>query len=358
MKKICFFSGDISRTGGTERVALIIADELAKRGYEVSILSISRGEVTAFDIDKNIKLFSLHGEERSSNFSNIRAIRMVRQFLISNDIDYIIDIDIIQGIYSIPASFGLPVRVISWEHFNYFVNVGDLAQRIKRKIARLLASKFATKIVTLTSKDAVCYGDNLHCHEKVLAINNPVISDFKSRCDLHEQTVVAVGRLTRQKGFDLLLKAWERTIQVNSEWKLMIIGSGEEDASLKALAQELNINKNVQFVAATKNINKYYLKSSIYAMSSRFEGFPMVLLEAKSFGLPIVSFDCETGPREIVNKDFDGLLVEKENCEKFSDALLYFMNNKNIRKKFGENAFNDRRYVLNSIIQKWQAVLV
>jgi glycosyltransferase involved in cell wall biosynthesis len=358
MKRICFFSGDISRTGGTERVSLIIAGALAKRGYEVTILSIARGEVVAFDVDKNIKLFSLHGEERSSNFSNIKTIKMVRHFLKSNNIDYIIDVDIIQSIYSIPASFGLLTKVISWEHFNYFVNVGDLAQRVKRKIARLLASRFSTKIVTLTSKDATCYRQNLHCHERVIAINNPVISDLKSRCNLHEKTVIAVGRLTRQKGFDLLLKAWKIAIQVNPEWRLMIVGSGEEDASLKALAKKLNIEQTVLFVAANKNINEYYLKSSIYAMSSRFEGFPMVLLEAKSFGLPIVSFDCETGPREIVNQNFDGLLVEKENYEKFSDSLLSFMNDENKRKEFGENAFNDRRYVLNAIIPKWQGVLV
>ena len=112
MKKICFFSGDIQRTGGTERVATLVANALADKGYEVTILSVQNGNYSSFYLHKNVRLFSLHMEGSSANFSNLKIINKLRNFFNNFQIDYVIDVDIVQSFYSIPASFFIKTKFL------------------------------------------------------------------------------------------------------------------------------------------------------------------------------------------------------------------------------------------------------
>lgn len=358
MKTICFFSGNINRTGGTERVTTIIANALVRKGYDVKILSMTHGRDPSFDLDNKISLFSLDMQGKSSTFSNLEIFKKLHLFLEALAIDYIVDVDIILSLYSIPASFALDTDVISWEHFNYFVNVGDVAQRTKRKLARLLAARYSKTIVTLTNRDRINYLNAHHCKAGVIAINNPMENNNSGTSSLRSKNVIAVGRLTAQKGFDLLLEAWRSVHWKNAEWVLTIVGSGEDEARLKHLAALSSYGKSVEFIENTQEISQHYMNSSIYVMSSRYEGFPMVLLEAKSFGLPIVSFDCDTGPREIIRDHVDGLLVEKENPAMLAAALLELINDDSKRLTFGACARKDDRFALSTIIPSWEQIFV
>lgn len=354
MKTICFFSGNIDRTGGTERVSTVIANALNDRGYKICFISLDCGEKPFYSLNEEISLHSLHmeGKSKKSNFLNI--IKNLRLFLKKHRIEYIIDIDIVLSLYSLPASLNLPAEVISWEHFNFFAKVGNKRQNFERQIARLLASKWAKTIVTLTDKDRNYYLENLNCRAEVIRIFNPLTIEKVTKSDLQNKVVIAVGRLTYQKGFDLLLTAWEVVKREKNDWILKIIGSGEDEHMLKDMAHMLTIEGSVEFIANTKDIEKYYLDSSIYVMSSRYEGFGLVLTEAKAFGLPLVSFDCDCGPSDIIRENIDGLLVQEKNIEGLSEAILDLMKNSDKRKAMGEEGFLDNRFKLNGIIGKWE----
>ena len=356
-KNIVFFIGNLDRSGGTERITSVIANELVKYDYNIIILSLQKGLNPFFKIDKNIKLYSLHTEERSSNFSNIYIIKNLHNFLKIYSIEYIIDVDIVLSFYSIPASFGLKTKIISWEHFHYFINVGGVFQRIKRKIARRLASRYSNTIVTLTNKDKNQYLKNLNIKGKIISINNPVTIKHNFQSNIQSKIVLAVGRLTYQKGFDLLLKSWKFVIQEIPDWELYIVGSGEDKKMLENLSRKLNIYNSVKFISKTNEIEKYYMNSSIYVMSSRFEGFGLVLVEAKSFGLPIVSFDINCGPSDIVRDNIDGFLVEKDNIKELAKKIILLIKNEKIRKTFSKNSITDRRFDINNIIPLWKDIL-
>ena len=357
MMRVCFFSGDIRRSGGTERVATVIASALAHRGYEVTILSLANGETSFFPVAPGIRLCSLGMEGRSANLSDGRIWLSLHRFIKEESIGYLINIDIILSWYSIPASIGTQTKVISWEHFHFFINVGDFFQRWRRSAARWLAVNFSSAVVTLTEKDRDQYLRSLRCKAPVVAIHNPKTIAHTKKAALDSRVVLAAGRLTPQKGFDLLLQSWATVVTKATDWKLRIVGSGEDEALLKALTGDLGLTDTVEFIPRTDDMERHFLEASVYALSSRFEGFGLVLVEAKSFGLPVVSFDCDCGPSDIVRDGRDGVLVRSDDVESFAQGLLVLMNDEAKRKEFGDVAWKDERFELEKIVDEWELQL-
>lgn len=355
-KKICFFSGDISRSGGTERVSTVIANELNNRGLEVCFLSLANGKNSFFSLNKSIPLYSLEMENKSLMFNYFKIIKKLHNFIKLNQIDYLVDIDIILSLFSIPATKGTKTEVFSWEHFNYYAKTGGLFVNVKRKIARYLISKKSKYLITLTKTDELYYKKNIKGKVKILSIYNPITIKNNQYSSLKNKVVLAVGRLEKQKGFDQLLYAWKKVCEQNDDWILKIIGSGNEKDKLDDIINQLNLSDRVMMIPSTNQINDFFLESSIFVLSSRYEGFGLVLTEAKSFGLPIVSFDVDCGPKEIVFDGKDGFLIEKGNINQLAKKLLTLINNKKLRENMGKNAFADKRFELNNIILQWEKI--
>ena len=352
MKKICFFSANFENSGGTERVTSIIANRLAELGYDITIISCIGGEKSFFQLSSKIKLDRLYKSCGGLKF-NLTAAYKLRKKILEYDFDYIIDIDTIHSFFSIPATIGLRTKVISWEHFNFYSDLGVK----RRKLGRTLAAKYADRIVTLTNEDREAFLENLDVKSKIDYIYNPTPypNEKKSLCE--SKIAVAIGRLTVQKGFDKLLDIWKKVEEKDSEWELYIIGSGEDREKLLSQKESLNLRR-VTFIENTKNIKEYYEKASIYLMTSRFEGLPMTLIEAQSFGLPIISYDIKTGPKDIVNNGEDGYLIENDKKEEFINRFLELSENREKIQKFSQKAYeNLERFKLESIINKWREVL-
>lgn len=318
MKKILFFVSSLNSSGGTERVMTVIADELVKCNYDIQFLSLYEGDNPFFSFDKSIKYDSLFENKISFKSHYLNAVKNLRKYINVNDIDIIINVESILAIFSIPACFGMNIRNICWEHFNFNV---DLGVRI-RKVSRQMAALFCDDIITLTEVDKRFWQQGSLLRANIVAIQNPSPFPVKEpRISVCSKVVLSAGRLTDQKGFDLLLNAWALVVKERIDWKLRIVGSGEDKERLKQQADDLNLKNSVEWILHSKNMSKEYEYSDIYVMSSRYEGLPMVLLEAQAFGLPIVSFDCNTGPREIINHSC-GWLCENGNIEKLSISLL------------------------------------
>ena len=357
MKKICFFSTDISLGGGTEKVCLLLANELCNKGYEVSILSYNNGLSTIFKCNKNIKLFSLNMQNINGFITRkIKPYVRLKKFLKQYPQDIIINVDIILCLYSIPMKLFYNIKNIGWEHFNFRNNNGVK----NRDIARKLAMKFADQIVVLTKRDLDEYTKNRKVKKPITYIYNPSVGNEKVfNYEKRENNILAVGRLVYSKNFIELIDIWKMIMDLDnkSEWNLIICGEGEERAKIEKRIKEYGL-KNVKLTGFCSNVEEYYQKSKIMVLTSHMEGFPMVLLEAQKQGLPIISYDCFTGPSEIVIDGKDGYLIEYKNKKMFVDKLLALMNDDNCINKFSVNALEDsKRFNIDKIVDQWIKLL-
>ena len=166
--------------------------------------------------------------------------------------------------------------------------------------------------------------------------------------------VIAIGRYDYQKGFDRLIMAWKKVTETVSGWHLDIIGDGSKRQELQSLIQQLGMEKHISLIKPTSNIDSTYLHASILALTSHYEGLPMVLIEAQSFGLPIVAFNCKCGPMDVVTDGVDGFLVPEGDIEAFADRLLVLMQDRVLRKNMGRRAKSaSSRYEEVFIMKQW-----
>ena len=357
MKKICFLIGNINYSGGTERVTSIIANELVNKNFNVSILSLSEGASPFFELDSSIQLDSLFSQKVSMKLNFFSCCLKIRKYVQIHKIDTLIVVDSISCVFTVPALFGLNIKHICWEHFNFNVNLG-----VKfRDIGRKWAAKYCDYVITLTHKDKDLWTQALKkVNARIIPIANPTpYQDIKHLPSLDNKIILAMGRLTYQKGFDLLLEAWSNVCNIHKDWKLCIVGSGDDELLLKEQAKKLNIFDNVEFVAATKDVQLYYSNSSFFCLSSRFEGFGMVILEAMAFGLPVISFDCDCGPSDLIIHNENGYLVEVFNIKKLVSYLLKAieLSDEQYEKMILNAKIQNSKFNVQNIIIKWVDIL-
>lgn len=352
MKNICFLIGDISHSGGTERVTTLIANQLVLN-HCVHVLSLSNGATPFFAQYPTIINNRLFDEKVSMRKHYVAVIKKLRNYLLYHKIDTLVVVDSISCVFTVPACTGLRINHICWEHFNLKVNLGSWF----RDLGRWMAAKWCNKIVTLTERDKSFWDKrfDLEHTNKVVAIANPSPYELQENTpSLEHKTILCVGRLTYQKGFDLLITAWARVARQVPDWKIVIVGSGEDELMLKQMAKDFAVEDSIIFAGQQKNMSTFYRQASFFCMSSRFEGLPMVLLEAQSYGLPIVAFDCDTGPAEIVVKG-TGFLIKPNEITDFADSMLQLINMSVVdyNKLCLNTKRNNQCYSLKNIINKW-----
>jgi glycosyltransferase involved in cell wall biosynthesis len=169
---------------------------------------------------------------------------------------------------------------------------------------------------------------------------------------------VAAGRLTNQKGFDRLIPAFAQVAREHPDWTLRIYGSGPHRARLQRSILERGLYNNVRLMGRANNMGEEFAKASIYVMSSRFEGFPMVLLEAMSKGLAVVTFDCPRGPSDLITPGEDGLLVPNGDIDGLAQGLLHLVEDEERRRSLGAAAVRTAgRYDAESVGRQWDDFL-
>ena len=207
-------------------------------------------------------------------------------------------------------------------------------------------------IVSLTQNDAnewAKYSNN------VCTIPNPVTFIPEELASVGDtRRILCVGRLHKQKGFDLLIEAFSLIADKCPEWIVDIYGDGDEKQTLNSLIVSRNMERRVTINSSTDNIYREYLNSSFFVLSSRYEGFGLVLLEAMSCGLPCISFNCPYGPSDIITEGCNGFLVENGNVHKMAEKILWMIENKDSRIEMGKRAKKSiMRYERNVIMNKW-----
>lgn len=358
--KLLFVIGDIAAYGGTERVTTEIATAMAIAGHEVNILTLFGSAEPWFALPDVVSVKSAGLEQAGGSLRRAAAIsRFLKDETRVSGADAIILVDTILFAFCMPWVWLSSVKVICWEHFNLTTNHGTRM----RDMARLLASRLSDKVVVLTERDAEAWRSKYRITDRVQAIWNPIPrfpedNQIAKRLTNEPRIALAVGRLSRQKGFDLLLRGWSLVGSARNGWVLRIVGGGEENLALKELAVEMGIEDSVVFVGQVRDVASEYRAASLYVMSSRWEGLPMTLLEAQHFGLPSVSTDCPTGPREVLGSG-SGRLVAPEDPQALAEGLTELLSSAEIRSEMAIAATkNSWRYHPNAISREWERLFV
>ncbi|QEE51290.1 glycosyltransferase family 4 protein [Flavobacterium alkalisoli] len=190
--------------------------------------------------------------------------------------------------------------------------------------------------------------------KNIVVIPNPLWFTNESLSRLENKTVVAVGRHVYEKGYDRMFEIWKKVLDKHPDWQLHIYGDKNIDINLEELANSIGINENVKFFDATKNILKAYHEASLYLMTSRYEGFGMVLIEAMGVGVPCIAYNCPTGPSGIIINGYNGYLIDDGDEKAFANAVLQLIEHEEMREEMGKNAYNSsQRFFLPEIMQKW-----
>ncbi|WP_406333518.1 glycosyltransferase family 4 protein [Streptomyces sp. NBC_00203] len=239
---------------------------------------------------------------------------------------------------------------VAQEHMNHGTHKRDVQQRIRETYPRLDA------VAVLTERDREEY-EGLLPGTRVVRIPNAVHSLDQVPALPQSKIAVAAGRLFPQKGFDMLIPAWAKLVESYPDWQLRIYGSGEKKAKLRALIEEHHLYNHVFLMGHTDRLDDELAKASFYVLSSRFEGLPMVMIEAMSHSLPVVSFDCPTGPADVLTHGVDGLLVPPEDPDALADAMARLMADERLRAAMGVAAvLTAASYGPDAVHHRWEAL--
>lgn len=368
--KLVYCISATHNSGGMERVLATKANYLVARGYDITVVTTDqRGLPPFFPLDARIRCVDLGVNYETNNgksflnklvhfpFKQWRHRRRLSRVL--REIRPDVTVSMFCNDVTFLPSIKDGSRKVLEIHFSRFKRLQydrkglwRLADVWRNRNEADVVARF-DRFVVLTHEDSRYWGKL----SNIAVIPNAQTFASDAPAPLEAKTVVAVGRLTYQKGFDLLLQAWAEVCRRVSGWQLAIVGDGELRSALSAQAESLGLAGCVTFVPATKDVVAVYRDASVLAMSSRYEGFGMVLLEAQTVGLPVVSFSCKCGPSEIVNDGVDGYLVAPGDVDAMADRLVRLMQDGALRRRMGARAFaNAARFSTDAVMKQWMAL--
>lgn len=347
--------------GGIERVIANLANNLAN-DYDVTILVKDVGKCAYF-LDSRVKVESISTELKMNMESRLQRIfsvplniistlRPLKEFLKRNKFDVIYTAFPTNGLEAYLADKSVRSKIVASEHASYYAY-----NKVYRKMKEFLYPKLSV-ISVPTTMDTEIY-------QKLgyKATYIPHLTTYSAQANgiklVNTKTIINVGRLTADKQQLQLLKIWEKVNSKlpNHDWNLQIIGSGEEEETLKTYAVDKHLT-NVSFINHTKSIEDYYSQSELFLFTSKMEGFGMVLLEAMSFGVPCISYDCASGPRDMIKDGINGYLIPPGQEDLFADKICHYILSSDeekaiFRKRALETILN---WDNQKIMQSWESL--
>jgi len=349
--------------GGAQRVLSVLANQWAARGRRVTLITLAATGADSFRLDPSIRRVGLGLRSPARGalegvWNNVRRWRALRAALREARPDLVLSFVTETNVLTLLSSLGLALRVIvsersdpgryplgrSWSWLRrrlYPAAVGVVVQTEAARAGMRRAAPGA-RLEVIPNPALLPEGDPLR------GPGPPERGPF----------VVGLGRLAREKGFDLLLRAFALCAPRHHGWSLVLVGDGPERAALADLAAELGLAARVRFTGLVPDPGRIVRRAALFVMPSRYEGFPNALLEAMACGLAVIAVDCPSGPREIVDHERNGLLVPPEDPKALAAAMDRLMADEAVRRRLGERAVEVlERFNLNAVMGMWEALM-
>lgn len=381
-KTIVFISYSIFTYGGEQRVCVEIMNALCKK-YNILVVTEDKQKSGPYSIDNRIKIINIP-HERNLSMINLTKILVQR-------------INIVSGIFNNRFT----ERVLEWAYSrkNYYIKLEQVLQKEKPDyviglsggyslILANIKKKCNTKAIAWMHNSYAAYFETprkycwnqdfmfkniLPCLDSCVVLNeyiakkykenfgvdceviyNPRSFKSKKKADLSKKQFIASGRMAYAKGFDLLIEAFELFSRKNKDWNLVIMGDGEERSNLERKIEKAGLEERVILTGFTDQVKEYMLDSSIFLLTSRWEGFPMVITEALELGLPVIAFDI-TAMLPLVTDGVEGILVEAFDTEKFAEAMLMLAEDKEKQQKMSANGIKKASQIsIENIVCQWE----
>lgn len=365
--KIVYCIAGTYNSGGMERVLANKANWLVRRGYELVIITTDQmGRKPFFELDSRIICFDLginYEENNGKPFWNKVFNYPIKQFKHKRKLNKILKelrADIVISMFCNDAAIIPSVKDGSKKlleiHFSRFkriqygrTGVWKLADKLRSYNDLKVVYRY-DRFIVLTEEDKKYWGDL----ENIQVIPNAISFTFNEPSDLTEKRVIAVGRYCYQKAFDRLIDAWNIVCQEVSDWTLYLVGEGEDRLALQGQIERLGLRDKIILGKSEVDMKTIYRNASLLVLSSRYEGLPMVLLEAQAAGLPIVSFMCKCGPKDVLEDGLDGILVQEGNVQALAEGILTIIRDDALRKRMGAMAYQrSNRYSEEYVMWQW-----
>ena len=350
MKKIGILLYDDSLIGGAENVAIKLSQELSQK-YEVHMISIFQQKSNR--IPENIVHTVICSELKSITFNLFDISKKLKLYLTNQQIEVLIGITAGINTVAILATLGTKIKTIYCEHSN----LENKTYGKKHELRQWIGAKYMDKIVTLTERDKENFFSRYKLpKEKVICIPNwfDVNYSLDETYQANEKKIISVGRLEKVKGYDMLVKVAKIVFEKHSDWSWDIYGDGKFKQEIQKGIDKANLQKNVFLKGNVADIKDRYKNYSFYVMTSYYEGLPLSLLEAQNSKLPIISFDCATGPAEIVENNVNGYLIPCYDIDLMADKIRDLIKDIEKRKEFSNNSqINFEKFKKEKILEQW-----
>ena len=362
-KRLVFFIQSMGG-GGAERVTANLANFWADQGWDITVVTLAPVILDFYELHPAVKRLCLNltGESRhvvmgfGQNLRRVMAMRRVLQELAPE-----IALAVMTGanVRLALAAWGLPVLAVGSEH----VHPPQFPLGFLWEVLRRYSYGRLNAVAALTSESSEWLQTHTTAKQVVVIPNaapwplpaqDPKMSPKSIRVD-GRKILLGVGRLVAEKGFDLLIHAFALLANKHQDWDLVILGEGLQRPMIENIVKTTGLEDRVFLPGSVNNVGEWYERADIYVMSSRFEGFGNALAEALAHGLPAVSFDCDTGPRNIIRHERDGLLAAPEDITGLALALDRLMADAGLREQFTCSAIEAReRFSIKRVTGMWE----
>jgi glycosyltransferase involved in cell wall biosynthesis len=355
------------RAGGAERVLSRMANYWAEHGWPVTMVTLEPTTNDFYALHPSVERVGLGVSKNSSGIwqavrNNLHRIRMLRRAIRASRPDVVVS-------FMVPTTI---ITLLATRMWRLPVLVSERMDPVRSPVPKIWATlrrmtyPLAHAVVVQTP-EAQSWADGFLRKEAVHVIPNPVSTSLRANAtemsnvanlDEGSRHVMGVGRLDSQKGFDLLLRAFAMCRENRPDWKLTILGDGEERERLEALTTQLGIGADVHMPGTVPDTTPFLRRANLFVLSSRYEGFPNALLEAMALGIPVIAADCASGPKRIVSHDVDGLLVPSDDAAALAAAMAALMDDEPRRLRLGQHAVDvTKRFAVDHVMGIWETVI-
>ncbi len=352
MKKVMFVCQSLGN-GGAERVVSVLTDELSEADYRVFILTMTK-EKQVYNINKNVEIIAPHKNYNAGVLGKLQRVKIIRDEIIKHKIDVVVAFSHYNAMFSVIASYGLPVRIIGSER-------NDPAQLKNRKILNSIRNILYKKLDCLVcqTNEAQAYFPN-KIQEKTTIILNPIsASIIDPYCGEREKKIVTFCRLEPQKNLKMLIDAFEMLYEEHPDYELNIYGEGSERENLLNYIRNKGLANVISLKPFCKDVHQKVMKAAIFALSSNYEGLSNSMIEAMALGIPTVVTDCPCGgARMVIENNKNGIMVAVDDSRAMYEAFKKIIVSPKFAKELSDNGVKIRdKLNCKEIAKQWKKVI-